>query len=334
MTILHVTRREFVAVLGGAAAWPVVARAQQLEPMRRIGVLLTIAADDPETHDRMAVFRQGLETLGWTEGRNIQFDYWFATGDVARAATYAAELVDRSPDLILANGHAILAAVLQQTHTIPVVFVGVPDPVGDGFVESLSRSGNNLTGFTNFEFSMASKWLQILRELVPAVTRVALLFNPDTEPYVKAFTSAIETAAQPYQTELVATPVHDRRDLEEAISTLARQPGSGMIVAPGLFTAGHHELIVELANDHELPAIYPFRYFAAKGGLISYGVDQVDLFRRAAPYVDRILRGVRPTDLPIQQPTKFELVINLKTAKTLGVNVPQRLLYTADEVIE
>ena len=308
------------------------ARAQ--EHVRRIGVFLTIAADDPETHDRMAAFRQGLETLGWTEGRNIRFDYWFATGDPARATTYAAELVDRSPDLILANGHAILAAVLQQTHTIPVVFVGVPDPVVDGFVESLSRSGNNLTGFTNFEFSMASKWLQILRELVPNVTRVALLFNPETEPYVKAFTNAIEAAAQPYQTALVATPVHDPRDLEEAIATFARQPDAGMIVAPGLFTAGHHELIVGLANDHQLPTVYPFRYFAAKGGLISYGVDQVDLFRRAAPYADRILRGVRPTDLPIQQPTKFELVINLKTAKTLGLNIPQRLLYTADEVIE
>ena len=327
-------RRAFIAALGGAAAWPVVARAQQPDRMRRIGVLLTIAGDDPETRDRMAVFRQGLETLGWTEGRNIRFDYRFADGDPARATAYAGELVNSSPDLILANGHAILAAVRQQTHNIPVLFVGVPDPVGDGFVESLSRSGNNLTGFTNFEFSMGGKWVQILRELVPGVTRVALLFNPETEPYVKAFTSAIEAAIPPHQTELVTTPVRDRHELEEAIATFAGQLGSGMIVAPGLFTAGHHELIVRLANDHKLPAIYPFRYFGAKGGLISYGVDQIDLFRRAAPYADRILRGVRPTDLPIQQPTKFELVINLKTAKSLGLDVPSSLLARADEVIE
>lgn len=324
-------RREFVMLVGGVASWSVAARAAQRVP--RIAILMTTSENDVETQGRLLAFRNGLEALGWYAGRNLILEQRFAAGSPEQARAYAAELVAGAPDIILANGTAILAAFQQQTRTIPIVFVSVPDPVGDGFVESLSRPGNNLTGLTNFEFSMGGKWLQIIRELNPVVTRVALLFNPQTEAYTVRFLRAVR-AANPARTELVEAAVMNASDVERTIAALANRPEQGLIVMPGLFTAGHHELIVNSANRFRLPAIYPFRYFVDKGGLISYGVVMQDLFRRAASFVDRILKGAKPADLPVQAPTKFELVINLKTAKTFGLTVPPTLLASADEIIE
>lgn len=325
-------RREFITLMGGAAtAWSVAARAEQ--HVARIAILMTTSENDVEAQARLLAFRNGLEALGWSAGRNLIFEYRFAAGAPEQARSYAAELVAEAPDVVLANGSAILAAFRQQTRTIPIVFVLVPDPVGDGFVESLSRPGNNLTGLTNFEFSMCGKWLQIIKELKPEVMRVALLFNPETEPYTIRFLRAVG-AANPFQTELAEAAVLNASDVERTIEALANRPNQGLVVMPGLFTAGHHELIVDLANRYQLPAIYPFRYFVDKGGLISYGVVTQDLFRRAASFVDRILKGEKPADLPVQAPTKFELVINLKTAKTFGLTVPPTLLASADEVIE
>jgi len=328
-------RREFITLLGGAAAaWPLAAYAQPTDRVRRVRVLMTQAADDPEVRARLNAFRQSLQKLGWIEGRNIRIEYRYAEGQADRVRTYAAELVEMGPDVILANGTAILRAFREQASDIPIVFVMVPDPVGDGFVASLARPGGSVTGFTNFEFSMASKWLEILKQLAPKMTRVALLFNPEAAPYAKYFAQTIEVAPAPYRVQLISAPVRAAREIEQTVAEFAKQPNGGLLVVPDLFTAGHRDLIVAVAGEHRLPAIYPFRYFVERGGLISYGSETADLFGRSASYIDSILRGAKPANLPVQQPTKFELVINLTTAWALGLQIPDKLLALADEVIE
>ncbi len=290
---------------------------------------MTIAESEPEAQARLVALREGLQRLGWREGYNIRIDYRFAAGDPERARSSAVELVSLGPDVILANGTAILSALRQATQSIPIVFVLVPDPVGDGFVASLARPGGNLTGITNFEFPMGGKWVEFLKEMAPHLSHVALIFNPETAPYARHFLQSVAVGA-----EATLVPVRNDSEIERALETVAGQSNSGLIIVPDLFTSGHRELIVALAARHRLPAIYPFRFFVAHGGLLSYGVDTLDLFRRSASFIDRILKGDKPNDLPVQAPTKFELVINLKTAKALGLEVPQLLLARADEVIE
>jgi len=328
-------RREFMTLLGGAAvAWPLAARAQQGERMRRIGLLQGLAESDPETQARTVAFRQALEALGWTEGRNIHIDYRFAGGDPARVQAYAVELVNAAPDLIVAVSTPAAAALKQATRTIPIVLAVVNDPLGQGFVASLARPGGNITGFANIEFTMVGKWLDLLKELAPGVRRVALIFNPLTAPYYPIFLRELGAAPARLDAELAAAPVRDEAEIEAAIAALAREPAGGLIAAADPFTLTHRALIMALAERHRLPTVYSNRQFVAEGGLLSYGPDQVDIARRSASYVDRILKGAAPAELPVQQPTKFELAINLKTAKALGLDVPLNLQQLADEVIE
>jgi putative ABC transport system substrate-binding protein len=326
-------RREFIALLfGGTAACPLAARAQT-QRMRRIGMLMSLAEDDPEDRPRRAAFQQAMRELGWSEGGNLRIDYRWFGGDPVRARAMAKELVDLQPDLIVATATSGLAALALQMRAIPIVFVAVSDPVGQGFVASLARPGGNATGLTFFEFSVAGKMLETLKQIAPAVSRVALAFNPDTlsnPPFLRA----IEAAAPALAVELTRAPMRDAGEIEAAIAAAARQGGSGLLFLPDPFTNAHRDFIAGLTARHRLPAMYFLRSFVAAGGLVSYGVDVIDLFRRAAPYVDRILRGAKPADLPVQQPTKFELVINLKTAKALGLEIPATLLARADEVIE
>jgi putative tryptophan/tyrosine transport system substrate-binding protein len=324
-------RREFIILLGSAAAWPVAAPGQQPDRVRRVGVLMGIS-DDPEGQARVAVFRQALAALGWTEGRNIQFIYRWSAGDVVHARQFAKELLDLRSDVILANSTPIAVAVRDVTRTIPTVFVQVSDPVTAGAVQSLARPGSNLTGFTNFEPSIAIKWLELLKRVAPKITRVAYLFNPNTAPLFYA--RAVETAAPLLSLNPFAAEVHNAAEMEGVIEQVARESGSALIVLPDLFTATNRQPIIGLAAHHRLVAVYPFRYFVASGGLMSYGIEMLETYRQAASYVDRILKGERPSDLPVQHPTKFEFVINLKTAKALGVEIPPMLLTRADEVIE
>jgi ABC-type uncharacterized transport system substrate-binding protein len=318
-------------LLGCAAAWPVAARAQQPDRVRRVGVLMGIS-DDPEGQARVAVFRQALAALGWTEGRNVQFIYRWSAGDVVHARQFAKELLDLRSDVILANSTPIAVAVRDITRTIPTVFVQVSDPVTAGVVQSLARPGSNLTGFTNFEPSIASKWLELVKRIAPNITRVAYLFNPNTAPLFYA--RAVETAAPLLSVKPFAAEVHNTAEMEGVIEQVARESASALLVLPDLFTATNRQSIIALAAHHRLPAVYPFRYFVASGGLMSYGIEMLDTYRQAASYVDRILKGERPSDLPVQQPTKFEFVINLKTAKALSLEIPPTLLARADEVIE
>jgi ABC-type uncharacterized transport system substrate-binding protein len=328
-------RREFITLLGGAAAaWPLAARAQQLDRMRRLGVLMGFAEGDHEAQARIAGFKQALEGLGWTNGRNIEFNYRWTLGDADRMRVYARELVQLAPDVILSATTLALAAARQETGTVPIVFVNVSDPVGSGLVANLSRPGGNITGFSNFEPLMGGKWVQLLKELAPRVTQIALISNPEVEPQTRLYASSIEAAAVSLAVKPIAAPIHDSAEIEGAIATLARERGAGLIVLSGLFTFAHRELIAGLANRYGVPAVYPYREYVQSGGLLSYGINQAAQFRQAAPYVDRILRGEKPGDLPVQQPTKFELMINLKTAKALGLEVPPTLLARADEVIE
>jgi putative tryptophan/tyrosine transport system substrate-binding protein len=328
-------RRAFITLLGGAAAaWPLAARAQQSERMRRIGVLMSLAETDPEAQARVAAFREGLQTLGWAEGRNVRIDIRWAASDAALIQRFAKELIALQPDLILSHNTPTTASLLRQTRTIPIVFVIVSDPVGSGFVASFPRPGGNITGFTNIEPTMAGKWLELLKEIAPSVARVALLFNPATTPYAEYYLGPLKAAAAFFAVEATATPVRDAPGLESVVAAHAREPNSGLLVMPDSFMNVHSADIVSLAARHRLPAIYPFRLFAGGGGLLSYGNDLFDNFRRAAGYVDRILKGEKPADLPVQAPVKFNLVINLKTARTLGLDVPPSLLATADEVIE
>jgi ABC-type uncharacterized transport system substrate-binding protein len=330
-----IRRRDFLTLLGGAAAgWPLAARAQRGERMRRIGVLMATAETDPESPSRVAAFQHGLATAGWITGQNVRIDYRWASGEPTRIQVLARELVESQPDVILASTTPSTAALMKETRTIPIVFVVVSDPVGSGFVASIPRPGGNITGFTNIESSLGGKWIQLLKEIAPRVTRVALMFNPETAPFAAFYLRPIETAAPSFAVEPIAKPVRTDSEIESAITDVGRESSSGFIVLPETFTTVHRKSIISAAARNNVPTIYPFRYMASDGGLIAYGVDLVDLFRRAAPYVDRILRGANPADLPVQAPIKFELVINLKTAKALGLQAPPTLLATADEVIE
>jgi putative ABC transport system substrate-binding protein len=327
----YIGRRKFLATIGGAATWPLAARAQQAERMRRVGVLMNLAADDPEGQTRIVAFVQGLQQSGWTDGRNIRIDTRWAAGDADRFHRYAEELLALAPDVILASATPSVKALQQATRTVPIVFANVGDPVGMGWVESLARPGGNTTGFTNWEYGFGAKWLELLKEIAPRLTRVAVLRDLTIGP---AQLSAIQAVTPSFGVELSPVGVRDADEIERTIAAFARSSNAGMIVTASTSALIHRHLIVMLAARHRLPAAYSFRYFATTGGLISYGPDPIDMYRRAASYVDRILRGEKPADLPVQAPTKYEVVINLKTAKALGLEIPPTVLARADEVIE
>jgi putative tryptophan/tyrosine transport system substrate-binding protein len=325
-------RREVVAgIAGAAAAWPFAARGQHSGQVRRIGVLMNLASDDPEAQARIAAFQQALQELGWTDGRNVRLDYRWATGDAGHFHRYAEELLALAPDVILASATPSAQALQQLTRTMPVVFANVGDPVGMGLVASLARPGGNITGFLPHEFGFGAKWLELLKEIAPRVTRVAVLRDLTIGP---AFLSAIQAVAPSFSVELTAVGVRDVGEIERSVTAFARSSNGGMIVTASTSALVHRNLITMLAARHGLPAVYAFRYMVTAGGLISYGADPIDLFRRAAGYIDRILKGEYPADLPVQAPTKHELVINLKTAKALNLTIPPTLLARADEVIE
>jgi putative tryptophan/tyrosine transport system substrate-binding protein len=327
-------RRDFItAVAASTLAWPLAAGAQQREKMRRVGVLMTLAADDPEGLARVTAFAQRLQELGWRDGRDVRIDYRWAAADAASSGRQAQELLTLAPDVIIAVATPNVVALQQATRTVPIVFVGVTDPVGAGLVESLAHPGGNTTGFSIFEYSISGKWLELLREIAPRVKRVAVIRDPLLTSGT-AQLGAIQSVAHSLGAELIPVGARSADEIERGLSTFAREPNGGVIVTASPLAAVHRNLIITLAARHRLPAVYPFPYFATSGGLISYGPDQVDQFRRAASYVDRILNGEKPADLPVQHPTKYELVINLKTAKSLGLDVAQSLLARADEVIE
>jgi putative tryptophan/tyrosine transport system substrate-binding protein len=327
-------RREFITLLGGAAAaWPLVTNAQQSDRVRRIGMLMAWAESDPEVQPRLAAFMTTLRELGWIDGRNCQIELRWSAGDLERMDRHAKELVATRPDVIVAMTNQMIEAVHKVTRTIPIVFVQVSAPVESGWVASMARPGGNMTGFTNFEPSMGGKWVELLKEIAPGVIRTVVLMDPETPVHV-ALWRAAQSAGPSLGVQVTAAQVHDRDGMEQAITTFARQSDGGLIVFPHVITATNRNLIVELAAKHRLPAIYPFRFFPSAGGLFSYGIDQVEQWRPAARYVDRVLRGEKPADLPVQAPSKFELVINLKTAKALGLDVPLHLQQLADEVIE
>ena len=328
-------RREFITLLGGAAAaWPLVARAQQLDQARRIGVLMGYPENDSEAQAYFAAFRDGLRKLGWTEDRNIRIDHrWITPGDTDSLQRFAKELVALQPDVILSNTTPTTAALLQQTRTIPIIFTMVADPLGSGFVASFSKPGGNVTGFTTIEGSLGGKWVELLRETAPRVVRTALLFNPASAPFFEYYLKTFNAAAASFGMEAITAPVRDMPGLESVVAALARENG-GLVVLNEDFTIAHRAEIISLAARYRLPAVYPYRFFAEIGGLLSYGVDLSDNFSRAAPYADRILKGEKPADLPAQAPIKYVLTINLKTAKALGLDVPWFLQQRADEVFE
>ena len=327
-------RRDFITLLGGAAAaWPLAARAQQGERMRRIGVLMNLGSDDAEGQARNAVFLQGLQELGWSVGRNVRIEYRWGAGDAELFRRHALELVALAPDVILAGGGAVVPSLLQATRTIPIVFTGTPDPVGAGFVESLARPGGNATGFTIYEYGISGKWLELLKEIAPHVTRAAVIRDPAIAAGLGTW-GAIQSVAPSLGVELRPLGVRDAGEIERVVTAFARSSNGGLIVTGSALAVVHRHLIITLAARHRLPAVYFQRILVADGGLISYGPDSIDPYRQAAGYVDRILRGEKPADLPVQAPTKYEFVINLKTAKALGLTVPDSLLARADEVIE
>jgi putative ABC transport system substrate-binding protein len=331
---ITIRRRELIAAIGGAmVVWPFAARAQQGERMRRIGVLTTFAEDDPEGVARNAAFLQALAQLGWTEGRNVRMEYRRGASDPDRIRKYAAELAALAPDVILATGNATLAPLLQATRTVPIVFAAVADPVGAGFVDSLARPGGNATGFILFEYGISGKWLELLKEIAPGLKRAAVLRDPAIAAGTGQF-GAIQSVAPSFGVELSPFNVRDAAEIERAVTAFARSPNGGLIVPGSGLAAAHRDLIITLATRHKLPAVYFARYFVTDGGLISYGPDTVDLHRRAAGYVDRILKGEKPADLPVQAPTAYMLSINLQTARALGLDVPSTLLARADEVVE
>jgi len=325
-----------MSLLGSASAWPLAARAQHGECVRRLAVMMggRNADTDPEGRAWFSAFRQGLEDLGWVEGRNFRADYRWPAGDLDRMQVIAKEFVDLQPDVLVAGNTPAVISLLQETRTIPIVFTLLSDPVGTGVVASLARPGGNATGFTAFEYSLAGKWLEMLKDIAPAVTRVALLFNPETSPHAKHYLSFIETAAPAFKVAVTSASIRSVSEMEEAVTAHAREPGGGLVVLPDTFTFANRGPLISAAARHGVPAIYPLRGQAVNGGLVSYGPDTVDLWRRAAAYVDRILRGANPAELPVQQPTKYELLINLRTAKALGLTVPPTLVACADEVIE
>jgi putative ABC transport system substrate-binding protein len=328
-------RREFLTRVGGAAvAWPLTAGAQQGEHMRRIGVLMGLAESDPGTIHNMQELRLALQKLGWIDGQNLLLTVRYAAGDPEHARILAKELVGRQPELIVGHSTPVAAALQQATRTIPIILVSITDPVVGGFVASLARPGGNITGFTNYDFTMGAKWLELLKQIAPGTRRVSLMLNPDTGSYYVDYLHSVETVALLSAVQATLAPVRDANEIEEVITVLGREPGGGLIVLPSAPITVHIPRIIQLAARYRLPAVYPFRIYAAEGGLASYGVDLDDLFRRAAVYVDRVLKGDKPAELPVQAPTKFELVINLKTANAQGLAVPPTLLARADEVIE
>jgi putative tryptophan/tyrosine transport system substrate-binding protein len=326
-------RREFIAALGGAAAWPMVGHAQQPEQMRRIGVLVASGEDESDIQARLAGFRQGIEKLGWSQGRNVRIDTRFAAGRADQYQVLAKELVALQPDVILAQSPSITAALQRESRAIPIVFVSVSDPIGAGFVASLARPGGNITGMMQYEAGITGKWLAMLKEISPRLARVALVGNAKTTAY-DYFLGAAEVAVPPLAIELESSRVETAADIERAIGAYARAPNGGLLLLPDSTVTSNRDLIIALAAHHRLPAVYPFRFFVTAGGLMSYGTDQVEILRQAASYVDRILRGTNPADLPVQAPTKYETTLNLKTAKALDLDVPTSLLARADEVIE
>jgi putative ABC transport system substrate-binding protein len=331
---IHIRRREFIFTLGSAAAWPLVVRAQQGERVRRIGVLMVLPESDSQSRRRIIAFQQGLEKLGWTVARNLAIDYRWGISDPDQARAATSELLGLAPDLIVANAVSALRGAQQATRTVPIVFTGVSEPVAQGFVASLARPGGNTTGFTNLEPSVGGKWVELLKDIAPRVTRVAVMFNPASTSIAAQFVRSVEAAGVKLGLETAEARVHEFAEIDAVLTRLGREPGIGLILPPDTFTGFHHKLIIELAARYRLPAIYPFAYFAVAGGLVAYGPDVTDQFRRAATYVDRIFQGEPPGDLPVQQPAKFELVINLKTATALGLDIPPTLLARADEVIE
>jgi putative ABC transport system substrate-binding protein len=328
-----IRRREFITLLGGAAAWPVAAHAQQPERMRRIGVLVPYDENDPEAGRRLSALTQALADLGWTDGRNLRMYLRWHGGDTNRIPALAQELVGLQPDIILTGGTPQTIAVQRETRTIPIVFVNVGDPVATGLVAKLNQPDGNSTGFANNEAPLGGKWLELLSEIAPGLKRAAIMFNPDTAP-ASAYMPSFESAARSLKVELVTAPVHSDVDIETAIMALGREPRGGFVVIPDVFMVAHRAPIISAAARNNVPAVYGVSYFARDGGLLSYGPDPVDIIRRAATYVDRILRGAKPGDLPVQLPTKFEMVLNLKTAKALGLSIPPALLARAEEVIE
>jgi putative ABC transport system substrate-binding protein len=327
-------RREFIALIGSALVMSTRAADPQRANPQLIGVLMPFAESNAQSQAFLAAFREALHALGWVEGRNIRIDIRWATSDAASIERVAKELVALQPDVILSPTTPSTAPLLQQTRTIPIVFVQVADPVGSGFVVSLPRPGGNATGFINLEGSMGSKWLELLKEIAPPVNRIAFLFNPAAAPYAEMFLNPFKAAAASFAVEAIAAPVHDKAGLEITIAEQAREPNGGLIVMPEVFASAHRAEIISLAARYRLPVVYPFRFFTEVGGLMSYGNDPLDNYRRAATYADRILKGAKPSELPVQAPVKFELVINLKTAKALGITVPPAFLARADEVIE
>jgi putative ABC transport system substrate-binding protein len=328
-------RRTFIAALGGAAAWPVVARAQQNGQVRRVGVLTNSHPTDPVYQSWLAAFMRSLQTLGWTDGQNLHAEVRWSGGDSERARSNAEELVQMGPDLIFSATSVNLAALLRVTHTIPIVFVQVSDPVTQGFVADLVHPGGNITGFSAYEFSMGAKWLDLLKQMVPNVERVGVMFNPDTSPQSKLFLHSIEATAPSFGVKVIAAPVHSEDEIKQIIENLGREPNGGLLLPTDNFTNVHSDLILERSTRYRLPVIYSNNTAdARKGGLMYYGIDYESQFRQAAIYVDRILKGAKPGDLPIQGPTTFKLVINLKTARALGIEVPVSLMLRADEMIE
>jgi putative tryptophan/tyrosine transport system substrate-binding protein len=326
-------RRAFITLLGGVAGWPLATRAQQRERMRRVGVLMNTVADDAEGQARLIAFGQGLAELGWTDGRNVRIDIRWGAGDAERFRRYAVELVALAPDVILAASGTAVPPLLQATRTLPIVFAQTMDPVGAGFVASLARPGGNATGFTQIEFGMSGKWLELLKQIAPRVTRAAVIRDP-SEPAGMGQWGAIQALAPSLGVEVSPVDARDTDDMERSVTAFVGSSNGGIVVTGSAATTVHREKIVSLAARHRLPAVYPYRYHITSGGLISYGPDTIEPYRRAASYVDRILKGEKPADLPVQAPTKYELAINLKTAKALGLDVPPMLLARADEVIE
>jgi len=327
-------RRGFIHGIAACAAWPLAARAQQAAGPRRVGMLLNLSENDPEAHRLTTAFHEGLAQLGWADGRNLRIDYRWAGGDVGRIRAFAKELVELSPDIIVGYATPTIVALQRETHSIPVVFLSVTDPVGQGLVASLAHPGGNITGFAVFEISLGAKWLEALKQIAPDLKRITTIFNPETAPYYRLYLRAIETAAASDAVDPMVAEVHDDTEIEAKISDLARTSNSGLIVMPDTFNLIHRHTIIRLTNRYRLPAIYYFPLFTTDGGLISYGPDEIDMFRRSAGYVDRILKGERVGDVPVQQPTNYRLVINLKTAKALSIEIPTSLLTRADEVIE
>ena len=328
-------RRDFLMLLGAASlSSPLVAQAQQSGRVRRIAVLMNNAEDDPEGQARGAAFRQGLQALGWTEGKNLRIDWHWTAGDIGRIRGDLTELAGRPPDIVVANGRAILSEAVQVIRSIPIIFVLVTDPVGQGFISSLARPGGNVTGFTFFEYAMFGKSLELLKEVAPSVTRVGFIFNPDMSAYYDQFLPAFETQARQYLIELTVARVSTEAEIDAAVAKLAAAPGGGLMVPPDAYTLVHRDLVVQSTAQHHIPAIYSYRQVIKEGGLMSYGPETSDIFRRSASYVDRILKGANPAELPAQAPAKFEFAINLKTAMTLGLTVPPTVIALADEVLE